>query len=115
MAMRDGPAAGLEIIERILGRGELDRYQFAHSARGELVWRAGRRSDALTAFQKALERARQEPENRFPTARIHELSRQARFWENSGCGVDFGLAYSTNGRELGASEGRAIPEGPSLN
>jgi RNA polymerase sigma-70 factor (ECF subfamily) len=75
VAMRDGPAAGLEIIDRILGRGELAKYHFAHSARGELLRRAGRRSDALTAFQKALELARQEPEKRFLTARIRELSR----------------------------------------
>jgi RNA polymerase sigma-70 factor, ECF subfamily len=75
VAMRDGPAAGLEIIDRILGRGELGKYQFAHSARGELLRRAGRRSDALTAFQQALELARQEPEKRFLTARIRELSR----------------------------------------
>jgi len=53
----------------------LNRKQFAHSARGELLRRAGRRSDALTAFQKALELARQEPEKRFLTARIRELSR----------------------------------------
>jgi RNA polymerase sigma-70 factor (ECF subfamily) len=75
VAMRDGPAAGLEIIDRILARGELGKYQLAHSARGELLRRAGRRSDALTAFQKALELARQEPEKRFLAASIRELSR----------------------------------------
>jgi RNA polymerase sigma-70 factor (ECF subfamily) len=73
VAMRDGPAAGLEIIDRILGTGELGKYQLAHSARGELLRRAGRRSDALTAFQEALELARQEPEKRFLSARIREL------------------------------------------
>jgi RNA polymerase sigma-70 factor (ECF subfamily) len=75
VAMRDGPAAGLEIIDRILGRSELGKYQFAHSARGELLRRAGRRADALTAFQEALELARQEPEKRFLMARIRELGR----------------------------------------
>src|SRR4051812_29564288 len=58
VAMRDGPEAGLEIIDRILGRGQLGEYQLAHSARGELLRRAGRTSDALTAFQQALELAR---------------------------------------------------------
>jgi RNA polymerase sigma-70 factor (ECF subfamily) len=78
VAMRDGPAAGLEIIDRILARGELSTYQFAHSARGELLRRAGKLSDALTAFQQALELARQEPEKRFLAARIEELTRQTR-------------------------------------
>jgi RNA polymerase sigma-70 factor (ECF subfamily) len=74
VAMRDGPEAGLEIIERILDRGELGNYQFAHSARGELLRRAGKLSDALTAFQQALELARQEPEKRFLAARIKEVT-----------------------------------------
>jgi RNA polymerase sigma-70 factor (ECF subfamily) len=76
IAMRDGPEAGLEIIDRILSRGELGNYQFAHSARGELLRRAGKLSDAVTAFQQALELTRQEPEKRFLAARIQELTRQ---------------------------------------
>jgi len=74
VAMRDGPETGLEIIDRILSKGELGNYQFAHSARGELLRRAGKTSDALTAFQQALELARQEPERRFLAARIKELT-----------------------------------------
>ena len=54
VAMRDGPEAGLEMIDRILSRGELCKYQLAHSARGELLRRAGKTSEALTAFQQAL-------------------------------------------------------------
>jgi len=75
IAMRDGPEAGLKIIDRILSRGDLANYQFAHSARAELLRRAGQTSDALPAFQRALELARLEPEKRFLTARIEELSR----------------------------------------
>lgn len=74
VAMRDGPEAGLEIINGILGRGELSKYQFAHSARGELLRRAGKASEALKAFQQALELARLEPEKRFLAARIKKLS-----------------------------------------
>jgi RNA polymerase sigma-70 factor (ECF subfamily) len=74
VAMRDGPAAGLEIIDRILGCGELGNYHLAHSARGELLRRAGNTSDALTAFQHALALARQEPEKRFLAARIKALT-----------------------------------------
>ena len=78
IAMRDGPEAGLEIIDRILSGGELGNYQFAHSARGELLRRAGKLSDALTAFRQALELAGQEPEKRFLAARIKELTRQTK-------------------------------------
>jgi RNA polymerase sigma-70 factor (ECF subfamily) len=76
VAMRDGPEAGLEMIDRILSRGELGQYQFAHSARGELLRRAGKLSDALTAFQQALELTWQEPEKRFLAARIKKLTRR---------------------------------------
>lgn len=75
IAMRDGPEAGLEIIDRILSRGELGKYLFAHSARGELLRRAGKTSDALLAFQQALELAQQEPDKRFLAARIKALTR----------------------------------------
>jgi RNA polymerase sigma-70 factor (ECF subfamily) len=73
VAMRDGPEAGLQIIDRILSRGDLGKYHLAHSARGELLRRAGRTSDALAAFQQALELAGPEPERRFLAARIKEL------------------------------------------
>jgi RNA polymerase sigma-70 factor (ECF subfamily) len=78
VAMRDGPEAGVEIIDRILRRGDLGKYHFAHAARAELLRRAGKPADALTAFQQALALARQEPERRFLTARIKELTRQTR-------------------------------------
>ena len=74
LAMRDGPIAGLEVIDRVLTRGELLKYQFAHSARGELLRRAGKLSDARSAFQRALELAQTEPEQRFLTARINQLA-----------------------------------------
>jgi RNA polymerase sigma-70 factor (ECF subfamily) len=74
IAMRDGPEAGLELIDRILCNGELGKYHLAHSARAELLRRAGKTSDALTAFQQALELARQEPERRLLEARIKELT-----------------------------------------
>lgn len=75
VAMRDGPEAGLKIIDGILSKGQLCDYQFAHSARGELLRRAGKTSDALMAFRQALGLAEQEPEKRFLAARINELTR----------------------------------------
>lgn len=74
IAMRDGPQAGLDLIDRILGRGDLRDYHFAHSARGELLRRAGKIADAITAFNRALELAKQEPEKRFLATRIKELT-----------------------------------------
>jgi RNA polymerase sigma-70 factor (ECF subfamily) len=74
VAMRDGPEAGLELIDGILARGELANYRFAHSARGELLRRAGKRPEALAAFQRASELTEQEPEKRFLAGRIKELA-----------------------------------------
>ena len=73
IAMRDGPGAGLDLIDGILARGDLGEYRLIHSARGELLRRAGRRPEALAAFQQALELTWQEPEQRFLTARLEEL------------------------------------------
>ncbi|MBX7255726.1 MAG: RNA polymerase sigma factor [Candidatus Hydrogenedentes bacterium] len=74
VGMRDGPEAGLEIIDRILGRGELGEYPFAHSARGEFLRRAGRTAEALSAYRRALELSKQKPERRFLAARVGELT-----------------------------------------
>jgi len=73
VAMRDGPAAGLTIIDAILARGELQDYQFAHSARADCCRRLGRVDDARASYVRALELARQEPERRFLERRLQEL------------------------------------------
>ena len=73
IAMRDGPAAGLALIDELLARGELADYPFAHSARAELCRRLGRVSEARTSYQRALELTRQEPERRFLEQRLGEL------------------------------------------
>ena len=74
VAMRDGPERGIELIDRILSRGELSGYHFAHTARAELLRRAGRTFEAKTAYQEALGMARQEPERRLIQRRIEQLS-----------------------------------------
>ena len=74
VAMRDGPAAGLALIDAILERGELREYRLAHAARGELNRRLGRRRDAHAAFEKALALTRQEPERRFLEMRLREVA-----------------------------------------
>jgi RNA polymerase sigma-70 factor (ECF subfamily) len=73
VAMRDGPAAGLAIIDDLLARGELDSYHLAHSARAELCRRLGRHAEARAAYEKALTLARQEPERRFLERRLAQL------------------------------------------
>jgi RNA polymerase sigma-70 factor (ECF subfamily) len=74
IAMRDGPEAGLELIDRILAMGELENYYPAHAARGELCRRLGRVSDAKAAYRRTLELVTQEPERRFLERRLVELS-----------------------------------------
>jgi RNA polymerase sigma-70 factor (ECF subfamily) len=74
VAMRDGPLAGLELIDAILGRGELTDYHLAHSARADLCRRLGRKDEARAAYERALEFARQEPERRFLEGRLSELA-----------------------------------------
>ena len=73
VAMRDGPVAGLQIVESIFARGELQDYHLAHSARAELCRRAGRKSDAKASFEKALSLVKQEPERRLLERRLKEL------------------------------------------
>src|SRR6266516_1124657 len=73
VAMRDGPEAGLALIDAILVRGDLADYQFAHSARAELCRRLGRTEEARASYQRALELTQQEPERRFLEKRVEEL------------------------------------------
>jgi RNA polymerase sigma-70 factor (ECF subfamily) len=73
VAMRDDPAAGLELIDAILARGELTDYYLAHSARAELCRRLERTAEARTSYERALALTQQEPERRFLERRLDEL------------------------------------------
>jgi RNA polymerase sigma-70 factor (ECF subfamily) len=73
VAMRDGPAAGLTLIDAILARGDLADYHLAHSARAELCRRLGRTAEARASYERALGLTRQEPERRFIERRLWEL------------------------------------------
>jgi RNA polymerase sigma-70 factor (ECF subfamily) len=75
VAMRDGPEAGLALVEAILERGELADYRLAHAARADLYRRLGRVADARAAYEKALAMTRQEAEQRFLKKRLAELSK----------------------------------------
>jgi RNA polymerase sigma-70 factor (ECF subfamily) len=71
--MRDGPGAGLELVDAILTRGELTDYHLAHSVRADFCRRLGRTADARSAYEQALALTRQEPERRFLEGRLREL------------------------------------------
>jgi len=73
IAQRDGPLAGLERVEAILARGELQDYHLAHSARAEFCRQLGRVEPARQAYLRALELTRQEPERRFIENRLEAL------------------------------------------
>ena len=74
VAMRDGPDAGLQLIDALLERGELTNYHLAHSARADLNRRLGRNAAAKQAYLRALELTQLEPERRFLEKRMQELA-----------------------------------------
>jgi RNA polymerase sigma-70 factor (ECF subfamily) len=73
VAMRDGPQAGLSLIDAILARGDLSDYRLAHAARADMCRRLGRKADARESYQRALALTRQEPERRFLERRLAAL------------------------------------------
>jgi RNA polymerase sigma-70 factor, ECF subfamily len=75
VAMRDGPAAGLRLIEELLRRGDLEEYHLAHAARADLYRRLGKKEEARVSYERALALARQEPERRFLGRRLAELKK----------------------------------------
>jgi RNA polymerase sigma-70 factor (ECF subfamily) len=78
VAMRDGPSAGLTLIEAILERGDLEDYYLAYSALADLNRRLGKIAEARAAYQQALRLARQEPARRFLERRLEELKNEPR-------------------------------------
>ncbi len=73
VAMRDGPLAGLTLIDAILARGDLSNYHLAHAARADLCRRLGRTADARASYERALALTQQEPERGFLTRRLGEV------------------------------------------
>ena len=73
VAMRDGPSAGLALIDAILGRGDLSDYHLAHAARADLCRRLGQGAEARASYERALSLTEQEPERRFLERRLAEL------------------------------------------
>ncbi len=73
IAMREGPVVGLQLLDELIQRGELQNYYLAHSARAEMLRRLGKFSEAKAAYQAARELTQQEPELRFLDRRIAQL------------------------------------------
>jgi RNA polymerase sigma-70 factor (ECF subfamily) len=73
VAMRDGPASGLALVDDILRNGDLQEYHLAHAARADLCRRLGRKADAQASYRRAIELTRQAPERRFLERRLDEL------------------------------------------
>jgi RNA polymerase sigma-70 factor, ECF subfamily len=74
VAMRDGPADGLTLVDELLAEGSLDDYHLAHATRAEFCRRLRRTSEAIASYDRALELVRQEPERRFLERRRRELA-----------------------------------------
>jgi len=73
VAMRDGPEAGLALIDAILARGDLADYHLAHAARADLCRRLGKAAEARASYERAAALTQQEPERRFLEGRLREL------------------------------------------
>ncbi|HZG40737.1 MAG TPA: RNA polymerase sigma factor, partial [Nodosilinea sp.] len=73
IAMRDGPQAGLHLLDEILAEGDLAHYHLAHAARADLCRQLGETAEAKASYQRALELVKQEPERRFLESRLREL------------------------------------------
>jgi len=73
VAMKDGPSAGLELVDDILARGELEDYHLTHSVRADFYRRLGKMAEARAAYHQALALTQQTPERQFLEKRLHEL------------------------------------------
>jgi RNA polymerase sigma-70 factor (ECF subfamily) len=93
VAMRDGPAAGLALVDAILARGELGDYHLAHAARADFCRRLGETAAARDAYRRALDLTGQESQRRFLKRRLDEIEKRQK---NFGSDVDPAVRRSTN-------------------
>ncbi|MGH8672104.1 MAG: RNA polymerase sigma factor [Burkholderiales bacterium] len=75
VAMRDGPGAGLSLVDVLLARGELSDYHLAHAARADLCRRLGRDAEARLSYERTLQLTQSEPERRFIERRLASLKK----------------------------------------
>ena len=75
VAMRDGLAAGLALVDALLARGELAEYRLAHAARADFCRRLGHDAHARAAYEAALNLTHSAPERRFIERRLAALKK----------------------------------------
>jgi RNA polymerase sigma-70 factor (ECF subfamily) len=73
VAMVDGPAPALALVDGLAAGGELDRYHLLHAARAELLRRLGDRAEAAKSYTRALALVSNETERRFLERRLSEV------------------------------------------
>lgn len=73
VAMHEGPAAGLALIDALVARKELRDYHLVPAARADLLRRLNRRTEAHAAYVQALTRTHSAAEKRYLEKRIREL------------------------------------------
>ncbi|MBA2720741.1 MAG: RNA polymerase sigma factor [Chloroflexi bacterium] len=75
VAMADGPASGLALVDVVAASGQLADYPYLHAARADLLRRLDRRAEAVEAYRRAVALTANEPERTFLEGRIAELGR----------------------------------------
>ena len=73
VAMVDGPARGLALVDQLVADGTLDRYHLLHAARADLLRRMGAHADAAVSYERALSLAGNESERRYLDRRLQEV------------------------------------------
>ncbi len=73
VAMRDGAAVGLDLIDRIRAEKSLERFHLLHAARADLLRRMGRNDEAAESYERALELQQSAPERRYLENRLAEV------------------------------------------
>ncbi|MBV9771354.1 MAG: RNA polymerase subunit sigma-24, partial [Bryobacterales bacterium] len=73
IAMAEGPAPGLKLIDQLEARGVLAGYHLLPAARADLLRRQGRYREAAEAYRQALLSVTNDPERRFLNRRLNEL------------------------------------------
>jgi RNA polymerase sigma-70 factor (ECF subfamily) len=74
VAMSEGPAAGLRLLDALTTSGLLDGYHLLPAARGDLLRRLGRLPEAAAAYQQALQQAGNDADRRFLQRRLAEVA-----------------------------------------
>ena len=74
IAMADGPAVGLTLVDELAAEGTLTDHHLLHATRADLLRRLDRRAEARAAYERALALSPPEPDTRFLRRRVDELS-----------------------------------------